>query len=92
MLTTRPHTPPWNILKPDKYKSYFAALSLTFIRGHKSSPVFHADRVIIGLPCSQGQPFRIWKVQFDWAKSGKRRLFSVEQAFVGRDDQYGEPS
>ena len=26
----------------------------------------HADRVIIGLPCGQGQLSRIWKVQRDW--------------------------
>ena len=36
--------------------------------------MFHADRVIIGFPCGQGQPF------------GKGMLFSVEQAFVGRDE------
>ena len=26
----------------------------------------HADRVIIRLPCGQGQLSRIWKVQCDW--------------------------
>ena len=31
----------------------FAAPSLTFIRGHKAFLVFHADGVIIGLPCDQ---------------------------------------
>ena len=36
------------------------------MRGHKAFPVFHAERVIIGLPCGQGQPSRIWKVQCDW--------------------------
>ena len=41
----------------------FAALSLTFIRGQKAFPVFHADRVIIRLPCGQGQLSRILKVQ-----------------------------
>ena len=43
-----------------------AALSLTFIRVQKAFPVFHADRVIIRLPCGQGQISRIWKVQCDW--------------------------
>ena len=36
--------------------------------------MFHADRVIIAFPCGQGQPF------------GKGMLFSVQQAFVGRDE------
>ena len=36
----------------------FAALSLTFIRGHKGFPVFHADRVIIGLPRGQRSTFQ----------------------------------
>ena len=49
----------------------FAAPSLTFIRGHKAFPVFHADGVIIGLPCGQGQLSRIWKVQCDWLSVGK---------------------
>ena len=48
--------------------------------------MFHADRVIIGLPCGQGQFFRIWKVQNTLAKLGKRMLFSVEQVFVGTDE------
>ena len=52
----------------------FAAPSLTFIRDHKAFPVSHADRVIIGLPCSQGQLSRIWKVQFDWLSLGKESL------------------
>ena len=49
----------------------FVALSLTFIRGHKAFLEFHADRVFIGLPCGQGQPSRIWKVQCDWLRLGK---------------------
>ena len=49
----------------------FAALSLTFIRSHKAFRVFLADRVIIGLPCGQGQLSRIWKVQCDWLSLGK---------------------
>ena len=48
-----------------------AALSLTFIRGHKAFPEFQTDRVIIGLPCGQGQPSRIMKVQCDWLSLGK---------------------
>ena len=43
----------------------FAALNLTFIRGQRAFLVFHADRVIIILPCGQGQLSRIWKVQCD---------------------------
>ena len=61
-------------------------MSLTFIRGHEGFSKFHADRVIIGLPCGQGQLSRIWKVQRDWLSVGKEMLFSVEQAFVGRDE------
>ena len=49
----------------------FVALNLTFIRGHKAFPVFHAGRAIIGLPCSQGQLSRIWKLQSDWLSLGK---------------------
>ena len=50
----------------------FAALNLTFIRGQKAFPVFHADRVIIRLPaCGQGQLSRIWKKQCDWLSLGK---------------------
>ena len=33
--------------------------------------MFHADRVIIRLPCCQGQLSRIWKVQSDWLSVGK---------------------
>ena len=62
-----------------QYKEYckiwlnltFAALSLTFIRGHKAFLVFRADRVIIGSPCGQGQLSTIWKVQCDWLSLGK---------------------
>ena len=43
-----------------------AALSLTFIGGHKVFPVLKADQVIVRLPCGQGQLSRIWKVQCDW--------------------------
>ena len=64
----------------------FATLNLTFIRGQKAFPVLHADRVIIRLPaCGQGQLFRIRKVQC-LAKLGKGMLSSVEQAFVGMDE------
>ena len=49
----------------------FAAVSLTFIRSHKAFLVFHADRVIIGLPCGEGHLSRIWKVQCDWLSLGK---------------------
>ena len=48
----------------------FAALSLTWIRGHEGFSKFHGDRVIIGLPCGQGQLSRIWKVQRDWLSLG----------------------
>ena len=50
----------------------FAALSLTFIRGHKPFLVFRVDREIIGLPNGQGQLSRIWKVQCDWLSLGKQ--------------------
>ena len=63
----------------------FAALNLTCTRGQKAFPVFHADRVIIRLPCGQSQLSRIWKVQCEWL--GKGMLFSVEQAFVGTDEK-----
>ena len=59
------------ILKSDWVNLTFAALSLTFIRGHEGFSKFHADRVIIGLPCGQGQLSRIWKVQRDWLSVGK---------------------
>ena len=42
----------------------FAALNLTFTRGQKAFPIFHADRVSCG-----------------------QLLFSVELAFVGRDEK-----
>ena len=59
------------ILKSDWVNLTFAALRLTFIRGHEGFLKFHADRVIIGLPCGQGQLSRIWKVQRDWLSLGK---------------------
>ena len=59
----------------------FAALNLTFIRGQKAFPVFHAERVIIRLPYGEGES-TMWL-----AKYGKGMLFSVEQAFVGRDER-----
>ena len=49
----------------------FLALNLTFIRGHKAFPVFHAGRAIIGLARGQGQLSRIWKLQSDWLSLGK---------------------
>ena len=60
----------------------FEALSQTFIRGHKAFPVFHADRVIIGLPWGQGQLSRIWKVQCNWLSLGKEYC----ARFVGREE------
>ena len=33
--------------------------------------MIHTDRVIIRLPCGQGQLSRIWKVQCDWLSMGK---------------------
>ena len=49
------------------------SLSLTFIRGHKAFSLFHADYVIFiaMLPCDQGQPTGIWKVQCDCPSLGK---------------------
>ena len=50
-------------------------------------PVFHTDRVIIDrLTRGQGQPSRIWKVQYDWLSLGKGLLLSVEQALAGRNE------
>ena len=50
-------------------------------------PVFHTDRVIIDrLSRGQGQPSRIWKVQYDWLSLGNGLLLSVEQALAGRDE------
>ena len=46
-------------------------VKLTFIRGHEGLSAFHADRVIIGLPCGQGKLSRIWKIQRDWLTVGK---------------------
>ena len=59
------------ILKSDGVNLTFAALRLTFIRGHEGFSKFHADHVIIGSPCGQGQLSRIWKVQRDWLSLGK---------------------
>ena len=47
--------------------------------------MFHADRVIIGLPCGQGQPFQNLKGTMRLAKFGRGMLFSVEQVVVGRN-------
>ena len=54
-------------------KSYFyrSESNINFIRGHEGFSKFHAHRVIIGLPCGQGQLSRIWKVQLDWLSMGK---------------------
>ena len=62
-------------------------MNLTFIRGQKAFPVVRADRVI-RLPCSQGQLSRIWKVQCDLLSVEKKMLSSVENAFVGRDENH----
>ena len=49
----------------------FAALIVTLIRGYKAFPVFHADRVIIGLPCSQFNFPELGKYNVDWLSLGK---------------------
>ena len=61
----------WRILKSDWVNLTFAALSLIFIRGHEGFSKYHADRVVIGLPCGQGQLSRIWKVQHERLSVGK---------------------
>ena len=62
----------------------FAALNLTFTKGQKAFPVFHADRVIvIRLPRGQGQLSRIWKVQCDWLSSRKERCFRLSRRLWG---------
>ena len=62
----------------------FAALNLTFIRGQKAFPVFHADQIIIRLPCGQGQLSRIWKVQCDWPSLGKEYCLWLSGRLWGR--------
>ena len=64
-------------------KLIFAALNLTFIAGQKAFPVFNADRVIIRLPCGQGQLSRIWKVQCDWLSLGKECCFPLSWRLWG---------
>ena len=61
----------------------FAALNLRFIRGQKVFPVIHADRVIIRLPCGQGQLSRIWKVQCDWLSIGKECCLQLSRRLWG---------
>ena len=60
-----------------------AALNLTFIGGQKAFPVFNADRVIIRLPCGQGQLSRIWKVQCDWLSLGKECCLRLSRHLWG---------
>ena len=57
------------------------------MRGHKAFRVFHADRVISGLPCGQGQPFQNLEGTMWLAKFGRGMLFSVEQVIIGRDEK-----
>ena len=61
----------------------FAALNLRFIRGQKVFPVIPADRVIIRLPCGQGQLSRIWKVQCDWLSMGKECCLQLSRRLWG---------
>ena len=63
----------------------FAALSLTFIRGHKVFPVFMADRVIYQVTLWSRSTFQNLESTMWLAKLGKGMLFLVEQAFVRRD-------
>ena len=51
----------------------FAALSLTFIRGHKPFLVFRVDREIIGLPYGQG----------DWLSLGKQCCSGLSRRLWG---------
>ena len=66
----------------------FATLSLTFIIGHKTFPMFHADRVLLSgqLPCGSRSTFQNLEGVMWLANNGKGMLFSVKQAFVGRDE------
>ena len=43
----------------------------------------NADRVIIRLPCGQGQLSRIWKVQCDWLSLGKECCFPLSRRLWG---------
>ena len=61
----------------------FAALNLRFIRGQKVFPVIHVDRVIIRLPCGQGQLSRIWKVQCVWLSIGKECCLQLSRRLWG---------
>ena len=61
----------------------FTALNLKFIRSHKAFPVLLADRVIIRLPCGQGQLSRIWKVRCDWLSMGKECCLRVSRRLWG---------
>ena len=61
----------------------FAALNLTFIRGQKAFPVFNADRVIIRLPCGQGQLSRIWEVQCGWLSMGRECCLRLSRRLWG---------
>ena len=45
--------------------------------------MFHADRVIIRLPYSQGQLSRIWKVQRDWLGVGKECCLRLSRRLWG---------
>ena len=53
------------------------------MRGQKAFPVFNADRVIIRLPCGQGQLSRIWKVQCDWLSLGKECCTQLSRRLWG---------
>ena len=61
----------------------FTVLNVTFIRGQKAFPGFLADRVIIRLPCGQGQLSRIWKVQSDWLSMGKESCLRLSRHLWG---------
>ena len=49
----------------------------------KAFAAFNADRVIIRLPCGQGQLSRIWKVQCDWLSMGKECCLQLSRRLWG---------
>ena len=62
----------------------FAALNITFIRGQKAFPVFHAYRVIISYPAVKvNLVSRIWKVQCDWLGLGKECCLRLSRRLWG---------
>ena len=65
----------------------FAALNLTFINGQKALQVFHVRSSNCQITVRLRSTFQDLESTMWLAKLGKGMLFSVEQAFVGRDER-----